>query len=288
MNRTVSKLLRLLPDKQYVQLQYLSNHHRLPNLKNPQTLNEKVMWLKLYDHKPVYTTMVDKYAAKAYISERVGSEYIVPTLGVWNNVEDINFESLPQQFVLKWNHDSGGVVICKDKSTFDIESAKIRLDKRKNNNGFWYGREWPYKNVPHKILAEAYLGENLQDYRIYCYNGEPKYIYSYTNESFADGSKPEPAYCDIYDCDWKPMAFRQKSPPRGNVERPSGLNVMLDIARKLSVDSPFLRVDFYQIGEQVYVGELTFFPGSGLTKFIPAEWDGILGSWLELPKDKIV
>ena len=288
MNRTVSKLLRLLPDKQYVQLQYLSNHHRLPNLKNPQTLNEKVMWLKLYDHKPVYTTMVDKYAAKAYISERVGSEYIVPTLGVWNNVEDINFESLPQQFVLKWNHDSGGVVICKDKSTFDIESAKIRLDKRKNNNGFWYGREWPYKNVPHKILAEAYLGENLQDYRIYCYNGEPKYIYSYTNESFADGSKPEPAYCDIYDCDWKPMAFRQKSPPRGNVERPSGLNVMLDIARKLSVDSPFLRVDFYQIGEQVYVGELTFFPGSGLTKFIPAEWDEILGSWLELPKDKIV
>lgn len=288
MNRTVLKLLRLLPDKQYVQLQYLSNHHRLPNLKNPQTLNEKVMWLKLYDHKPVYTTMVDKYAAKAYISERVGSEYIVPTLGVWNNVEDINFESLPQQFVLKWNHDSGGVVICKDKSAFDIESAKIRLDKRKNNNGFWYGREWPYKNVPHKILAEAYLGENLQDYRIYCYNSEPKYIYSYTNESFADGSKPEPAYCDIYDCDWKPMAFRQKSPPRGNVERPSGLNVMLDIARKLSVDSPFLRVDFYQIGEQVYVGELTFFPGSGLTKFIPAEWDEILGSWLELPKDKNV
>ena len=284
MNKTVSKLSRLLPDRLYVQLQYLSNHHRFPNLRNPQTLNEKVMWLKLYDHKAIYTTMVDKYAAKAYISKRVGDEYVVPTLGVWNNVEEIDFGSLPQQFVLKWNHDSGGIVICKDKESFDIEFAKKRLDKRKDNNGYWYGREWPYKNVPHKIIAEEYLGENLQDYRFYCYNGVPKYIYTYTNESFEDGSKPEPTHCDIYDCNWTPMAFRQKSPPRGNVERPLGLEKMLDCAKRLSMDAPLLRVDFYQIGERVYVGELTFFPGSGLTKFIPEEWDSILGSWLILPE----
>ena len=237
-------LLKFIPDRIYLQMQYWKYYHRFANLKKPQTLNEKIMWLKLYDRQPRYTIMVDKYAAKSYMSERINQKFIVPTLGVWKDFSEIDFNRLPNQFVLKWNHDSGSVVICKDKQSFDIEHAKQLLEHGKKTNGFWYGREWPYKNVPQKLLAEEYLGENLQDYRVYCYNGEPKYIYSYTNESMADGSKPEPSHCDIYDCVWSPMPFRQKSSPRGNVPCPSGLTEMLDCAKSLSQGVPFLRVDF--------------------------------------------
>ncbi len=254
------------------------------NLDNPQTFNEKLQWLKLHDRNPQYTVMVDKYKAKEYVGNIIGQEHIIPTLGVWDSPDEIDFDKLPNQFVLKCNHNSGlGMCICKDKNKLDIKKVKKELDKGLKQDYYLTNREWPYKNVPRKIIAEKYLGDNLQDYRIYCFSGIPRLIYSYTNKSNAKGLKPEPAYCDIYTPEWKPVKFRQKYPPKGNLVRPSSLQMMLKIARILSQDCCHLRVDFYEL-DQLYVGELTFFAGGGFSVFYPNEWNKKIGDLLKLPK----
>jgi len=269
-------------DSLYLRMLYfLRTGHRL-HLKRPKTFNEKLQWLKLYDRKPIYTKMVDKYEAKNYVAKIIGEEYIIPTYGVWDKAEDIDWNTLPEQFVLKVTHDSGGICICRDKSKFDRYHAIEKLNRALQRSYFMYNREWPYRDVPRRIIAEKYLGENLQDYRVYCFNGEPKLIYSYTNVSEEDGSKPEPSYCDIFDTEWNPMPFRQNSPPRGRIEKPEHFDEMLDIARKISKDIPHLRVDFYECSK-LLVGELTFYAGSGMSIFRPDKWDEILGSWMILP-----
>ncbi len=269
-------------DKLYLKLRFRLRMGYWIDFNKPITFNEKLNWLKLYDRKDIYTTMVDKAKAKDYVAKIIGSKYIVPTLGVWDKVEDIDWDNLPEQFVLKVTHDSGGVSICKDKKTFNKEVAINKIIRALKHDYYKYSREWPYKNVERKILAEKYLGENLQDYRIYCFNGEAKLIYSYTNVSEEDGSKPEPSYCDIFDREWNPMPFRQKSPARGNIERPQHLDEMIKCAEKIAKDIPHVRVDFYE-KDQVYIGELTFYAGSGMSKFNPDEWDKKLGNWLVLP-----
>ena len=178
--RLLSSLLKKLPDEQFLKLQYLYHFHEFPNFKNPQTYNEKLQWLKLHDHNPLYTKIVDKLEMKKWLVPLVGEGYTVPTLGVWNTPDEIDFDSLPNQFVLKWNHDSGSIVLCKDKSTFDKELAKKKLQHGYKVNGYWYGREWPYLNVPPKVFAEPYLEDSitheLRDYKVFTFNGEVKLL----------------------------------------------------------------------------------------------------------------
>lgn len=274
----------LLSDKQYMKSRFKIKTGKVLDLDHPKTYNEKLQWIMLYDRRPLYTLMVDKFAVKEFIAGIIGKDYLVPTIASWDSVDEIDFNSLPNQFVLKANNGVGGLVICSNKSKLDIVRAKKRLDKALHMDLYKLTREWPYKNVPPKLFAEAYLGSNLQDYRVYCFNGEPKMIYSYTNQSREDGNKPDLPYCDIFDCEWNPMPFHQKALPKGNVPKPHGLDVMLDCSRRISKGIPHLRVDFYEVNGKVYIGELTLFAGAGMSKFYPEEWDGILGSWIVLPE----
>lgn len=279
--RVWNRLAPFIGDMLFLEVKFWLRVDYWPRVNHPKTFNEKLQWLKLYNRKSLYTDMVDKYKSKNYVKEKVGEEYVVPTLGVWDTPDDIDFETLPNQFVLKVTHDSGGIVICQDKKYFDKEKAIKVLKRGLQRNYYKINREWPYKNVSRKVIAEKFLGDNLQDYRVYCFNGVPKLIYSYTNKSEADGSKPEPTYCDIMDTSWNPVEFRQMCKPRGGVPKPQHLLEMLEIATILSQDIPFLRVDFYE-GEHLLVGELTFFPGSGMSKFFPLSADEELGSWIKL------
>ncbi len=276
--------LKKMSDEKYLKMIFKDKMGYPLNLKDPKTFNEKLQWLKLYDRKPIYTTMVDKYEAKKYVAEKIGEEYIIPTLGVWDSFDEIDFDALPNQFVLKCTHDSGGLVICRDKAKLDIEKVRVKIERCLKREYFWIGREWPYKNVKPRIIAEEYLGEDLRDYRFYCFNGKVKLIYSYYNESNTEGDKPEPATCDILNEAWERMPFRQKS-FAGNVipKKPKAFEEMLKISEQLSKDISFLRVDFYEL-DRLYVGELTFFPGSGTSPFYPDEWDRTLGDWIKLAK----
>lgn len=274
---------RLLSDKTFLKLKYWATTGRKLNIDNPGSFNEKLQWLKLYNRRSEYTMMADKYAVREYVKKTIGEEYLIPLLGVWDRPEDIDFDVLPEQFVLKCNHDCGSVIICRDKSSFDQVATINKLKKCLKENYYWQGREWPYKDIKPKIVAEKYMGDNLTDYRIYCFNEIPKLIYSYSNESQADGSKPEPRYCDIFDHNWKPIPYHQKLLPHGNVPMPGQLSKMLEIAKLLSANSIFVRIDFYEIDNMLYVGEMTFYPGGGMSKFYPDSYDLELGKWLKLP-----
>lgn len=255
------------------------------NLKHPRTFCEKLQWLKLYDRRPEYTTMVDKYSAKQYVADIIGEEYIIPTLGVWDKVEDIDWQSLPNQFVMKCTHDSGGLIICKDKSQLDIEEAKQKLNKSLCHNYYLNGREWPYKNVPRRIIAEKFMApekspapKDLLDFKFFCFNGEPKFLY------VSDTPSHSLAFLNT---DWTLTDFgRDDYHPLNKIpEKPENLEEMLAIARKLSAGIPHVRVDLYNIDKHIFFGELTLFTGSGFIPFNPKEFDGKLGDLLTLPND---
>ena len=252
------------------------------DLDNPKTFNEKLQWLKIHDRRPEYTQMVDKYEAKKYVSSVIGEEFIIPTLGIYNSVEDINFDALPDQFVLKCTHDSGGIVICKDKNKFDKKEAVKKLTKGLKQNFYYRYREWPYKNVRPRIIAEKYMedesGWQLKDYKIFCFNGEPGFVE-------VDYDRYVGHKLNVYDLNWQFIDFYMTSPNDVNVkiEKPQQLDLMLNKARQLSKGIPFVRVDFYSINDKIYFGELTFHPGSGLIDFHPREYDKIVGEKLELP-----
>lgn len=275
------KALRLLPDRLYISLLYYKHFHKFPNLKNPRTFNEKLQWLKLHDRRPEYTTMVDKYAAKQYIADKVGEKYVIPTLGVWDRAEDIDFDALPDQFVLKTNHDSKGVVICKDKSQLDIDRTVTFLNKRLSVNGYWYGREWPYKNVLPKIIAEKFLLEDadaecLTDYKFFCFGGVAKIMYISKDVAI-------PPTTDFFDMDFNHLDIRMKDGPASvPPSKPVSFNEMKRIAEILSSGTRHLRVDFYEIDGHPYVGELTFFHNSGFGNVNPEQWSTRLGSWIKL------
>lgn len=254
------------------------------NLENPRTFNEKLQWLKLHNRKSEYITMVDKYDVKKYVADIIGEEYIIPTLGVWNSFEEIDFDKLPNQFVLKCTHDSGGLVICKDKKELDLIKAEKKITKSLHNNYYFYGREWPYKNVKPRIIAEPYMEDNkvheLIDYKLMCFNGEVKCSFTCSERFSQEGLK-----VTFFDNDWKVMPFERHYPSSKNPpKKPLNFNKMLEFATKLSRDIPFVRVDFYEINGLLYFGELTFFPGNGFEEFTPLEWDYKMGSWLKLPK----
>lgn len=285
----VNNFFRWLPDATYLKLLYrFMMGHRL-DLKNPQTFTEKLQWLKLYNRKPEYTTMVDKYAVKEYVGNIIGEEYIIPTLGVWDKPDDIDWDSLPNQFVLKTTHGGGGggVVICRDKTTFNKANAKSKLEASMRGDIYKSLREWPYKNVPKRIIAEKFMApekslapKDLPDYKFFCFNGEPKYCQvirdRHTNETI-----------DFYDMYWNHQEFVGLNPVARNgltpVARPENLDEMKDICRKLAKDIPFVRVDLYVIDDKKYFGELTLYPASGLGVFTPEEWNNKLGDLLTLP-----
>ena len=277
-------LTRWIPDKLYLQLLFLRHFHCLINFRDPKTFNEKLQWLKLYDRRPEYTRMVDKYEVKKYIAERIGEEYVIPTLGVWDTPEEIDFDALPDQFVLKWNHDSGSVVICKDKAKLDRAAVIQKLQRGKKYSGFWYGREWPYKNVRPRILAEEYLEEpdtgELRDYKLMCFNGEVRCSFVCSNRFSNAGLN-----VTFYDRTWQVMPFERKYPAsKTPIPQPQNYERMIALAEKLSKNFPFVRVDFYECRGKIYFGELTLYPGSGLEPFFPEEWDERLGALLTLPK----
>lgn len=278
------KILVLLPDSWFLKIKYYYRLHKCLNLKSPKTFTEKLQWLKLHNRKPIMTTMVDKYAVKDYVAQIIGSEYIIPTLGVWDNVEDIDFEKLPDQFVLKCTHDSGGLVICKDKSSLNINKACRKLTQTLHSDYFSMNREWPYKNVPRRIIAEKFMkdGDNngdLSDYKFFCFNGEPRYC-----QVIRDRNTKETI--DFYDMDWQHQEFVGLNPIARNgltpVDRPVHLVKMKEICRKLATEAPFTRVDLYVINNHVYFGEITFYPATGMGVFTPDKYNQILGEMLIL------
>ncbi len=271
-----------LPDDLYLKIFYKKKIGKKLNLKNPQTFNEKMQWLKLNDRKEIYTTMVDKYDVKKYVANIIGEEYIIPTIGVYDNFDNINFDELPNKFVIKCTHDSGGVVVCKDKSTFNIEIARKKINDCLKNNFYYLGREWPYKNVKPRIIIEKFLedekNEDLIDYKIMCFNGKAQCSFLCLNRRSKEGLN-----VDFYDLNWNKMPFERHYKQSNIVmEKPENYDLMIELAEKLAKNIPFVRVDFYDIKGKVYFGELTFYPGSGMEEFNPEEWDKKLGDLLVL------
>lgn len=277
-------LYNKLSDEEYLKKKFQFFMKTQLNLDSPQTFNEKLQWLKLYDRKPEYTVMVDKYKARDYISEKIGAGYLIPMLGVWNAPDEIDFDMLPDKFVLKCNHNSGlGMCICKDKSALNIKNVKKRLKRGLKQDYYLTGREWPYKDVPRKIIAEQFMKSDaggLTDYKVHCFNGEPKLILV-CKDRFTSTGLTE----DFFTSSWEHLDIRRPMHPNSSAEiaKPEELSEILTLAKQLSEGIPFLRVDFYIIEHKVYFSELTFFPASGFERFVPDEWDDILGSWLELP-----
>lgn len=276
-----TKVSHLLSDKALLKLIFRARMGKKLDLNDPESLNEKLQWLKLNDRHPEYTTMVDKYAVKDYISDTIGRDYVIPTLGVWNSFDEIDFEKMPNRFVLKCTHGTGGIVLCKDKNQFDIASAKRIIEKVLHTDYYLRTREWPYKNVPRRIIAEPYLvdesGWELKDYKIFCFNGKPEYVEVDFNRFIEHKLNP-------YDFDWNPLNFcdSSKNDYAANIPKPKRLMEMKRIAKILSKDIDFLRVDFYSIDDKIFVGELTFYPGSGFIKFDPKETDLYYGNKLKL------
>lgn len=275
----------LFSDKTSLKIQYRIKMGRRLNLKNPKRFTEKLQWLKLYDRKPEYTKMVDKITAKNYVANIIGDQYIIPTLGTWHHFDDIDFDTLPDKFVLKTNHGGGGsaVVICKDKNKFNKTRAKGILEHSLKHSVYPNLREWPYKNVKPMILAEQLLEDNgehgLMDYKVFCCNGEPRMVK--VNYDVATDY-----HVCWYDLDWNKIEGTTIYDPvdnNVNIERPKELDRLLELARKLSRGISYLRVDFYCTGGKLKFGELTFFPGSGFERFNPESFDEQIGSWIKLP-----
>lgn len=274
---------RGLPDKLYLQLVYFKHFNKFIDFNNPKTFNEKLQWLKLYNRKPEYTVMVDKYLVKEYVANIIGEEYVIPTLGVWRDANKIDWDTLPKQFVLKCNNDSGGIVICKDKDKLNVQETIRFLNTRLKNNGFWYGREWPYKGVKPCIIAEKFIsddGNELADYKIYNFNCVPKVVLV-CRDRFKKTGMTE----DFFDNRWNHLDVMRinHSNSSETIPRPIRLDEMLELSEKLSKSIPFVRTDFYEVDGKVYFGEMTFYPASGFEKFIPDEYDDLFGEWLKIP-----
>lgn len=253
------------------------------NLKQPLTYNEKLQWLKLNDIHPEYAKLVDKIDAKAFVEQKIGAKYIIRTIGTWDTVDEIDWESLPEQFVIKCTNDSGGIVVCKDKSKLDIRKAIIKLKRGWGKNYYRKNKEYPYRNLTPRIIAEEYMedesGVELKDYKFFCFDGEPKFLF------VATGRQKNDTRFDFYDLEWNHLPVLNGHPNADHpIPMPENFTEMVDVARKLSQGISHVRVDLYNVNGKVYFGEMTFFHWSGLTPFEPNEWDYKFGEYLKLPK----
>lgn len=276
---------RIIPDKTYLEIKYKNAFGKKIRWKNPLTYNEKLQWLKLYDRKDIYTKMVDKYEVKKIVAKIIGEDYLVPTIGVWDRFNDIEFDKLPNSFVLKCTHDSGSAVICKDKSKFDRKNAEQIITKSLKKNYYWFGREWAYKNVRPRIMVEKYLGEgkdgDLKDYKFFCFNGEVKALFVAQKRQI----KEMETEFDFFDSDYNHLSLTNGHPNAViPPEKPLMFDLMKKLAMKLAKGIPHVRIDFYESDGKVYFGEMTFFHWSGFMPFYPEKWDDIFGGWISLPK----
>jgi len=273
-----------IPDDTFLRSAFRIYTGKKLNLDLPEGYNEKLQWLKLHDRNPIYTTMVDKYLVKDYVKNYLGEEYVIPLLGVWDNANDIDFDILPERFVLKCNHDSGSTIICEDKNEIDVALIKKKLNKHLKRNKYNYAREWPYKNVVPKVIAEEYISDSktkdLYDYKVYCFSGIPKFIMVNT------GRHNGKTTANYYDANYNLMNFSWGYPVSDRISKISKekFDDLLEKAKILSAGFPHVRVDFYEADGKIYFGELTFYDGSGFAEFDPSEWNIKIGKWIELPK----
>ncbi|MBO7544063.1 MAG: glycosyl transferase [Bacteroidales bacterium] len=279
-----------LPDKLYLSLQYRCRMGRKLRLDDPQTFNEKIQWLKIHDRNPLYPTLVDKVAVKQWAAEKIGEEYIIPTLAVWDSVEQIDLNALPERFVLKCTHDSGSAVICTDKASFDLEAAKRKLAARLALDYGRKFREWPYISVPRRIIAERFLDSarndkgdarnDLSDYKFFCFGGKPELLFIATERNNPD----DETRFDFFDADFRHIDVRNGH-PNADVppQKPEGFELMKKLAATLSEGIPFIRVDFYEADGKVYFGEMTLYHWSGLRPFEPESYDLDFGKMIKLP-----
>lgn len=278
-------MLRWMPDKIHIRIGYFLAFGRRLDLANPVSFSEKLQWLKLYNRKSEYVAMVDKFLVKEIVAKKIGMKHIIPTLGVWSKFDDIDFEQLPEQFVIKCTHDSGGVIIVKDKNSMNYESTKSIIEQSLKLNYYDIGREWPYKNVIPKIIIEPYLldeksGE-LPDYKFMCFNGKVECIFVCTERGSEDGVR-----ITIFDRSWNKLSYERFGHPSSDnqIEKPNNWDEMIGMAETLSKELPFVRVDLYEVNGEVYFGEYTFFPAGGLERFQPESADYELGKKLNLTR----
>lgn len=285
-SKAISILMRLsgiLSDETYLRIRYFIEMGYSLHLSNPKLYNEKLQWLKLYDRNPIYSDLVDKFKVKSIVAKKIGEKYVIPTIGLWDNIDQINFNNLPDKFVLKTTHGGGstGVYICKDKKTIDKNLLRNKFNKLlRKCDEYKYYKEWPYKNASRRIIIEKLIGDGksaLIDYKFYCFNGIPKVV------AVATGRYSDLRF-DYFDMNFNHLGFEQGGKNSSNpIHRPKGFNQMIEIAAKLSDNLPHVRVDLYNDNGIIYFGELTFFDSSGFAKFYPSIWDQIFGSWIELP-----
>ena len=283
-------LYRWMQDEMFLRYFYKAKIGKELHLDEPKTYNEKLQWLKLYDHNPQYPLLVDKYTVKEIVAEKIGLEYVVPLLGVYDKFEQIDFEKLPESFVIKTTHNSGGVYICADKASgvfikkngkrYNIDSLEKDIKKQLKKNYYHSSREWAYKDIPPRIIVEQHIGNKVEDYKVMCFGGVPKIVY-------VESGRISGATCDFFDADFKRLDLRQLVPNSDKAfEKPGFFEEMMETARKLSSEFPQVRVDFFSSEGKLYFAELTFYNWGGFAKFEPEEWDLKMGQWLKLPIDK--
>lgn len=287
----LGRILRGSPekDKIYLNMLYKKKMGKDVDFENPKTFNEKIQWLKVYGRDPEYTNYVDKYESKNIVKALVGEEYVVPLLGVYDSFDEVDFDALPDQFVIKTTHDSGGYVIVKDKSQMDIEKMREKLNHHLKINYYRNSREWPYKNVKPRIIVEKYIigkdGTEMKDYKIFCFGGEPRFGF------VVEGRTSKKMKIGYFDTEFKLIPVKQggdKYDRAESLEKPHNFEKMLELARILTKDMPFVRMDFIEVDDKLYVGEFTFYHWGGTMKFEPEEYDEIFGSYIKLPEKKII
>ena len=275
-------ILRFVPDKLFLKIVFRIKIGKKLNLINPKTFNEKLQWLKLYDRNVKYTDMADKYKVRKYVKKVIGEEYLIPLIGVYNDFDEIDFDKLPNQFVIKCNHDSGSVIVCKDKEKFDKSTARKKIKRAMKYNYYYTGREWQYKNIERKIIIEKYMseiGNDIKDYKFFIFNGKFSHLLI-CSERFSN------VKFTFFDKNGNFMDVCQGGSKNDkNVEKPKNYEKMIELAERLAKGTYQLRVDFYEINNKIYFGELTFFDSSGFDKFDPDYWDEEIGKWLKLPVD---
>lgn len=284
-NTFLNKINKNIPDKLYLTLKYFFKTGKFINWKNPKGYCEKLQWLKLYNRDNNYSELVDKFLVKNYVEKKIGKKYIIPTLGVWDNFDDIEFDKLPNKFVLKCTHDSGGIVICKNKELFDKNKAKIIIETSLKNNYYYGGREWPYFNIKPRILCETYMEDindkELRDYKFFVFNGKPTMMFIATDRF----DEKEETCFDFYDMDFNHLDIKNGHPNSSKIiKKPEKFEEMKEMAKILGENFPHVRVDFYQVNGEIYFGELTFFHHSGFVLFEPYEWELKMGDLINLPK----
>ncbi len=281
-----------MPDEEYLKRLYKTKVGKELDLENPQTFTEKLNWLKIYDKNPRYTMLADKYQVREWVAETIGEEYLVPLLGVYNNADEIDFDSLPDKFVLKCTHSSGsGMCLCRDKSKLDKDDVVRRLNADLKKSYFPASREWAYKNIVPRIICEEMLEcakvdellFTIVNYKLYCFNGEPKFLYVAIDDT--DNGRKGGTKLNILDLNWEKTPFYRTdhAPIVDEIKKPEAFDTMIDISRKLAAGFPFARVDLYYVKDKIYFSEMTFCPGAGIAPFSPPEWEREIGNWITLP-----